>query len=254
MAAKDPSRPLYNVFLERVIRIDAVQRHRAVVTDDHTAEFFAEGRRPGVFGDFHWSLDRPEPFPSGPVAGVVFLWGPIPPTTSEEPPVSLPMQHAWDAAVAAWADFIAELANGELIASGVHPATGICSEIQPAEWARTGLVLDVRNGDLIEGWYGRPHGKHTVRWSAITLRLAEPMRASGRVDWDDWWKHEIDRRDRGSLPNEKDYLREAERLMKERYGVATVSPSELRRIKAALYRGDSERPKRTKRKQPKRKG
>jgi hypothetical protein len=44
-----------------------------------------------------------------------------------------------------------------------------------------------------------------------------------------------------------------ELLIKERYGVKTVSPSELRRMKAALFRGDSERPKRQKRKQPKRK-
>ena len=53
------------------------------------------------------------------------------------------------------------------------------------------------------------------------------------------------------LPNEKDYLRKAEPLMKDRYGAPTVPASELRRIKAALYRGDLERPKRTR---PKHKG
>jgi hypothetical protein len=170
-----------------------VQCYRAAVTDDHTAQFFSEGRRPGVFGDFLWSLDRPEPFPSGPVAGAVFLWGPIPPATSEEPLVPLPMQHAWDAAVAAWKAFIAAIANGELIASGVHPGTGVRSELHPTEWARTGLVLDVRNGDLIEGWYGRPYGKHTVRWSAITLRAAkQPRQKKGRghgYDWDGAWAY-----------------------------------------------------------------
>jgi hypothetical protein len=92
-------------------------------------------------------------------------------------------------------------------------------------------------------------GKRTVRWSAITLRAATPERKLGRIDWDDWWEeHEVDRRAQGSLPNKKDYLREAEPLIKERYGVNTVPLSELRRIKAALYRGDSERPKRSKRK------
>ena len=94
------------------------------------------------------------------------------------------MQHAWDAAVAAFTEFIAALVNGELIANGVHPATGVRGEIDPAEWARTGLVLDVRNGDLIEGWYGRPSGKHTVRWSAIVVRAADQTKA-GKIDWDD---------------------------------------------------------------------
>ena len=44
-------------------------------------------------------------------------------------------------------------------------------------------------------------------------------------------------RKQGSLPNEKDYLRQAELLIIERYGVTTVPASELRRTKAALYRG-----------------
>ena len=61
------------------------------------------------------------------------------------------MQHAWDAAVAAFEEFIAALVNGELIANGVYPATGVRCDLDPAEWTRTGLILDVRNGDLIEG-------------------------------------------------------------------------------------------------------
>ena len=48
VAARTSARPLYEVFLERVIQIEAVQCYRAAVTDDHTAQFFAEGRRPGA--------------------------------------------------------------------------------------------------------------------------------------------------------------------------------------------------------------
>jgi hypothetical protein len=181
VAAQKPSRPLYAEFLARVIEIEAVQCYRAAVTDDHTAQFFAAGRRPGLFGDFQWSLDAPE----------AFSWGPLAPATSEEPaPVSLPMQHAWDAAVAAFAEFIAALVNGELIASGVHPATGVRCEIDPAEWARTGLILNVRDGDLIEV----RDGKRTVRWTAIVLRAAkqrrqgQPRKKRGHgYDWDACW-------------------------------------------------------------------
>jgi hypothetical protein len=254
MAAKEASRPLYEVFLERVIRIEAVQRHREVVTDE-TAQFlfFTAGYRPGEFDGFQWSLDAPEEdFLGGPIGFVMT-------------PVSVPMKPAWDAAVAAFKEFRKALVNGELIANGEHPATGVRRDLDRAEWTRTELILDVRNGDLIER-----HIEHVrrssnsdliegrsiqhVRRSSITLREAIQEQKPGRIDWDDWWKHEDDRRQQRRLPDKKAYLREAEALIKERYGVTAVPPSELRRIKAALYRGDPERPKRPKRKQPKLKG
>jgi hypothetical protein len=257
---------LYTEFLARVIKIEAVQYYRIPATDDHTTGFFAEGRRPGVFGDFQWSLDAPEAFP----------WGPLAPGTSEKPvPISLPMQHAWDAAVTAWRAFITLIINGELIASGVHPATGLRCNLDSAEWMRTGLILEVRNGDLLEV----RHGKRAVRWESITLQAAgpavepagaaepppvqaaKPMQAAeppttpertlGRIDWDDWWQHETARRQAGSLPTKKDYLSQAETVIKERYGVTTVPESELRRLKPALYRGDTERPKRKPKRTPK---
>ena len=233
VAAQPPAQSLYAEFLARVIKIEAVQCYREAVTDDHTAQFFAAGRRPGVFGDFQWSLDAPEAFP----------WGPLAPATSEKPaPVSLPMQHAWDAAVAAFAEFIAAFVNSELIATGVHPATGVRSEIESAEWARTGLVLDVRNGDLIEGLYGRPPGKHTVLLSALVVWQAVQTLKLGRIDWDAEWNEDVARREKGQLPNQRGYLRELETRIQERYGVSSVDGGDLRRFKAALYRGDVVRP------------
>jgi hypothetical protein len=59
VAAGTRSRPLYAVFLEQVIQIETVQCYCAAVTDNHTAQFFAAGRRPGVYGDFRWSVDAP---------------------------------------------------------------------------------------------------------------------------------------------------------------------------------------------------
>ena len=88
--------------------------------------FFDAGCRPELSGDFQWSLDAPEDdFPGAPFDLVIN-------------PISLPMQLAWDAAVAAFKEFIKALINGELIANGVHPATGVRSEIDPAEWTRKG--------------------------------------------------------------------------------------------------------------------
>ena len=107
------------------------------------------------------------------------------------------MQHAWDAAVAAWNGFIAALANGELIASGVHPATGVRSEVDPAEWTRTGLILDVRNGDLheVHDLIEERPGKQTVRWTSITLRAAKRSRqkkARGHgYHWKEAWAYAL---------------------------------------------------------------
>jgi len=246
MAAQRSEQPLYDVYLAQVINIEAVQCHRAAVAGDDKRPpwlFFIAGYRPGEFDGFQWSLDAPETDFRGPIGSV-------------KTPVSLPMTPAWDAAVAAFKGFRKALANREWIANGEHQATGVRRDLDPAEWTRPDLILDVRNGDLIE-WHCNNgdlinYIQH-VRWSTITLRAAIEEEKLGRIDWDDWWKDEIARRQQSLLPDKKAYLREAEALIKERYGVNAVPPSELRRLKAALYRGDSQRRKR-KRKQLKRKG
>ena len=231
MAARTQSRPLYAVFLEQVIQIEAVQRERAAVTEEHTADFFELGRIPGEIGTFRWSLEAPEPFPQGIVIA-----------DYEQPPMLPAMQAAWDAAVAAWKEFVGALRNGELIAVARHPATGERHELDPAEWSRSGLVLDVRNGDLLEK--ERNKRELTERWLSIMLSPAEPKGEikPGVIDWEDFWRHEVGRRD--ELPPEKSYLSDAAALIRKRYGVTHVPASGLRRLKAALYRGDVERPKR----------
>ena len=238
MATRTRWRALSAFFLERVIQIEAVQRYRSAVTDEGMEGFFSEGRLPWSFGEFLWCLD-------GPTLPLLY-WTPL----------SLPMQHALNAAIAAFTEFIAALRNGELIARGAPP-NGLRCDLDQAEWTPTDLdlMLDVRKGQLIEAPMFYPS---RVRWSDITLREAEPVeplrtaapeRKLGGMDWDDFWKHEQARKQQGLLPNKKAYLAEAEQLIKERYGV-TVSPTELRRFRAALYRGDSQRPKRPKRKKP----
>ena len=114
MAARRSEQRLYEVYLARVIKIPAVQCHRAAVTDDDTAQVLLRGLPPETTGDFLWSLDAPEEVSLG-ARGAV---GPISP----------PMQLAWNAAVAAFKEFIDAIENGELIASGVHPATGVRHE------------------------------------------------------------------------------------------------------------------------------
>ena len=64
------------------------------------------------------------------------------------------MQLAWDAAVAAFKEFIKAIrqwrADRQRGASGNRRPR---DDLDPAEWTREGLILDVRNGDLFEGHY-----------------------------------------------------------------------------------------------------
>jgi hypothetical protein len=176
VAARTQSRPLYAVFLEQVIQIEAVQRERAAVTDEHTADFFRLGRIPGEISKFLWSLERPKPV----IAGI------------QPPPMSPAMQRAWGAAVVAWRAFIGRLVSGELIASGVHPASGIRSDLDPAEWIRSAAVLDVRDGDLFTK---ERDGQLIPRWTSITLRAAKrsgQKKARGHgYDWKGAWAYAL---------------------------------------------------------------
>jgi hypothetical protein len=218
--------PLPAEFLARVIKIAAVQCHRAAVADAHTEDFFTTGRRPGVWGDHLWALDGPEPFP------------PCTLTDGDDETVvpSPAFQQAWDAAIVALQGFVQALRLGDLIATGVPESGGPRCPLDPAEWSRPGTFLDVLKGDLIEDRQGR----RAVRWSAVALTALSWKQ--GKVDWGDWWRHETARRDLGLLPDAKRYFGEAELMIKERYGVKTVPDSGLRRLKAALYRGDKQRP------------
>ena len=105
---------------------------------------------------------------------------------------------------------------------------------------RADLILDVRNGDLIE----MRHGKRTERWSAIVARAAIQPPKLGAIDWDAEWNEDVARREKGQLPNKRGYLRELETRIQERYGVTSVDGGDLRRFKAALYRGEPVRPRR----------
>jgi hypothetical protein len=232
MAARRSAQPLYWVYLAWVINIPPVQCHREAVTDDRTAQFFSEGCRPNTL-DFEWSLDEPDASPWGPVASAIN-------------PVSAPMQQAWNAAFVAFVIFIVALVRGELIASGVNPTTGARCEIDPAEWTREGLILDVRNGDLIE--VGR--GKRTVRWSAITLPAvtkrswATGKRGPSLVDWDLLMTYGVLVREAGYLPSKHaSFTAKLKALAKLLFRV-DADEGDLRRLTGDIYAGRRKRRKR----------
>src|SRR5262249_5577725 len=112
---------------------------------------------------------------------------------------------------------------------------------------RSAAVLDVRDGDLFTK---ERDGQLIPRWTSITLQPAESVRAAiqqlklGAIDWDAEWNEDVARREKGQLLNKRGYLRELETRIQERYGVTSVDGGDLRRFKAALYRGDVVRPRR----------
>jgi hypothetical protein len=232
MAARRSEQLLYLVYLARVIQIEAVQCYREAVTDDYTLPFFSGGCRPGRYGDFLWSLDAPEALPWGPVASAMN-------------PVSLPMQLAWNAAVAAFKEFIAAIVNGELIASGMPPATGVRRDLEPAEWTRSDLILDVINGDLIDGRYGNP-----VRWSNITLRAATKRssatakRGPSLVDWDLLMTYGVLLREAGCLPSKHASLTAKLKALAQLLFRVDADEADLRRLTHDIYAGRRKRRKR----------
>ena len=174
LAARRSAQQLYDVFLARVINIEAVQCHREAVTDERMKRFFSEGRLPWSIGEFLWCLEAPT------VPQLYMTPGP------------LPMQHARNAAIAAFTELIADIVNGEWIANGRHPATGVRHDLGPAEWKRTDLILDVRNGDLFEAVTYRPS---RLLWSNITLRAVKQTRQKKErwhgYDWDGAWAYAL---------------------------------------------------------------
>jgi len=228
VAARKSTQPLYWVYLQRVIKIPAVQCHREAVTDDRMAQFFSEGCRPDTL-DFQWFLDEPD----------LSFWEPA----SAISPILL---QAWNAAFVAFLRLIDALAFGRLIATGVNPNTGTRCEIDSVEWMRTGLILDVRNGDLIEV----SQGKRTVRWSAITLRAVTKRssptakRGPSLVDWDLLMTYGVLLREAGCLPSKHASLTAKLKALAKFLFRVDADEADLRRLTRDIYAGRRKRRKR----------
>lgn len=75
----------------------------------------------------------------------------------------------------------------------MHALSGVRCELDPTEWMRTDLILNVINGDLIEVH----HGKRTTLWSSITLQQAKQSqqkhknKRAHRYDWHGAWAYAL---------------------------------------------------------------
>jgi hypothetical protein len=112
-------------------------------------------------------------------------------------------------------------------------------DVNPDYWTLENLRKARSVHGVVQG--GKRNWYHVKHQRLKELFAPKP----GRIDWDDFWKYWTSRRELNELPLETAFLAEAESWIKERYGVTKVPLTELRRHKARLYRGDTERPTRT---------
>jgi hypothetical protein len=106
-----------------------------------------------------------------------------------------------------------------------------------------------------------PAADRAVITNAVHARhrpdIAPANPAARRLPWSQFWKHEVACRDNGprphgTLPHKEDYLTEVSGgpLVRLLYPHVTLDVSHLRLLKAALYRGDLERPRRKRNNSP----
>jgi hypothetical protein len=273
------TRSLSEVFFERVIRIETVQRERAEVAEKGA---FVRPKRPRLPKNAS-EIERARhqvfygrfvPY----TAESFFEYGCIPGTDSalwlvanqmrafrlirpfpdhEGATITPAMQNAWNAALYAWALFCDDLLEGRLIVAGFDHRTGEPGAIEPHRWHIAGLWVDVHasiiyqtksHGRWIESELIKQVEGATVVEAEDPVYVFEPGERP-HIVWGDWWRHECDRRDRGLLlQNPDDYLDDAEQRIKARYQVNVVNRDELSRCKTALYAGETVRPTSTARK------
>jgi hypothetical protein len=222
------NKSLAEIFFERVIRIDAVQRERTEAVTVSVAQQ-VHGKHKKGKRNIEWREvgkainDRAECF---------FRYGLVPGTASplwpvEMAPTPFPnevegfqmapaMLRAWEAAIRQWVALCVELAEGRLIAEGNDLFdAGRHGEIDPRAWLSDGLWVDVHASAVYATkshgyWLGSELVKSVEN---VTVRTATPKQKPGRIGgsgWDYEWTYDTIRRANNQLPPEDEYLAEAE--------------------------------------------
>jgi hypothetical protein len=264
------TKSLSEVFFDRVIRIEAVQRECAEVAKKGAFVRHNEPRLPrnasaierarhrafhgGAFVPYtaeSFFLGGCVPGTESPLWPVGMIPEPFPDKSELDVQVEPAMLRAIEAAYREWLALCTELREGRhLLVAGLDPRTGELGVMEPPRWHIDGLRVDVHASVIYQL---KPHGPwiepkliKQVEGAMVTEVEAVYVFEEGEkphIVWSDWWKHECDRRDRGLLPkNPDDYLEDAERRIKVRYQVNVVDRGELSRYKTALYAGETVRP------------
>jgi hypothetical protein len=149
---------------------------RVIREDELHAAVFREGQYPGIIVDFKWPLDLAAKDLEYHFAKPVVSF-----TSDPTPLASDAVKHASAAIVYRWRALRDTLSGGKVIVRGTFVATGTIGFIDPLQWTRAGLCVDVRNGDLFE----EENNKLTLRWSglALTTPMVGTARSPSGLEW-----------------------------------------------------------------------
>jgi hypothetical protein len=189
-----------------VIKDPEVQAMRgAVVAEDSIhREVFDEGRKPGLWGRFHWPVDVT-------ADTLISAFGYTRILAVGDYSRDLPPSPAVQRAAAVIGDrcgiFFGLLRQGAAVATGTYVVTGIDGPLNKAVWSRKGASVDIETSDFIDD----VTGKDAVRWSGLVLSAVaqpavsvpaitsvpaehEPLRSSAKAELDCWrWLTELAR-------------------------------------------------------------
>ena len=123
-------------------------------------DVFVEGQAPGPMVSFQWPLELTSDDLAYEFVRPLFisLYSPLP-----KPPAAI--RHLAKIIVDRWQRLRERLIAGQIIARGTFARTGMVQYLDHLQWARQGLSVDVKSGDLIEFEDHKP----VVRWSGLSL-------------------------------------------------------------------------------------
>jgi len=125
------------------------------------AEVFGEGQYPGAFINFVWPLDVTASDLAFQFVRPVVSFVPGPP----DPEPSKNIQRVSGALVERLQSLRRMLADGDIVAHGTYVNTGAFGPINRLQWARDGVSIDVKSGDLL-----REINNHAaIQWSGLAL-------------------------------------------------------------------------------------
>jgi hypothetical protein len=142
-------------------------------------EVFVEGQMPGPVVSFLWPVEV-----TGDDLAYDFVRSIFIDLYSDLPKPSATIRHVAEVIVDRWQRLRQRLIAGEILARGTFARTGMVQYLDPLQWARQGLSVDVKSGDLIEFEDRKP----IVRWSGLSLsspRSVQTIHASNFADRQD---------------------------------------------------------------------
>ena len=148
---------------------EVVALGKRVVASCGYRDIFEKGQAPGPFVDFHWSLGLSASELASEFIRPLAFWD------SSKPPKPPPEILRASTALADRCQALQRLlVSGQVTAIGTFAQSGVAGPIHRMQWQRSGVTVEIRNGDFCEAENHRP----VVRWSGIMLELPHHQRGS----------------------------------------------------------------------------